>query len=195
MAAKGWTSVVPMNIDNDGPTDLLSYNAVTGQAVFSVGLGTAGDQKVVRDVTAAKGWTSVVPMNIDHDFPGLTDLLSYNAATGQAVYSVGVGTAGDQKVVRDVTAAKGWTSIVPMDLNGVPPSDLLSYNAVTGRAVYSVGTGISGEQEIAKDLVAATGWTSIVPTSTGDSLTGLLSYNSATGRAVFSVATDPVPPR
>ncbi|MFL6446481.1 MAG: hypothetical protein ACJ746_02120 [Bryobacteraceae bacterium] len=136
-------------------------------------------------------------MNIDNDFPGLTDLLSYNAVTGRAAFSVGVGTAGDQQVVRDVTAATGWTSIVPMNLDGFPPTDLLSYNAVTGRAAFSVGVGVAGDQQVVRDVTAATDWTSIVPMNTNESLitlTGLLSYNSATGRAAFSVATDPVPP-
>jgi hypothetical protein len=36
MAAKGWTAVVPMNLNGDGLTDLLSYNATTGRAVYSV---------------------------------------------------------------------------------------------------------------------------------------------------------------
>ena len=71
-----------MNIDNDvnGLTDFVSYNAATGRAAFSIGTGTAGDQKVVRDVVAAQGWTSIVPMNIDNDVNGLTDLLSNPAA-------------------------------------------------------------------------------------------------------------------
>ena len=115
-------------MDNTGPTDLLSYNAATGRAAFSIGTGTAGDQKVVRDVVAAQGWTSIVPMNIDNDVNGLTDFVSYNAATGRAAFSIGIGTAGDQKVVRDVVAAQGWTSIVPMNIDGNGLTDLLSYN-------------------------------------------------------------------
>jgi hypothetical protein len=87
-AAKGWTSVVAMNMNGDGLTDLLSYNASTGKAVFSVGALPPGEQKIVREVDAAKGWTSVVAMNINGD--GLTDLLSYNASTGKAVFSVAV---------------------------------------------------------------------------------------------------------
>ena len=73
-------SRIPGSMDNTGPTDLLSYNAATGRAAFSIGTGTAGDQKVVRDVVAAQGWTSIVPMNIDNDVNGLTDLLSNPAA-------------------------------------------------------------------------------------------------------------------
>jgi hypothetical protein len=48
------------------------------------------------------------------------------------------GQPGDQIVVKDFVGPKGWTSIVPMDLNGDTGTDLLSYNKTTGRTVYSV---------------------------------------------------------
>ena len=41
-------------------------------------------------------------------------------------------------MIREVDAAKGWTSIVPMDMNGDGLTDLLSYDASTGKAVYSI---------------------------------------------------------
>ena len=140
-AAEGWTLIVPMNVDRDfaGLTDFLSYNATTGHAIVSVGVGASGDQKIVKDYMAAKGWTSIVPMNVDCDPEAVTDYLSYNATTGHAIVSVGVGTSGDQKIVKDYTAAKGWTLIVPMNVDGDAVTDLLSYDATTGRAIGSVG--------------------------------------------------------
>jgi hypothetical protein len=50
------------------------------------------------------------------------------------------GEVGEQQIVKDVTAAKGWTAVVPMAPNGDGLTDLLSYNATTGRAIYSVAT-------------------------------------------------------
>ncbi|HEY0513718.1 MAG TPA: hypothetical protein VGH73_17550 [Thermoanaerobaculia bacterium] len=44
---------------------------------------------------------------------------------------------GDQIIVKDLVAAKGWTAIVPLKLNGDSLTDMLSYNATTGRAIYS----------------------------------------------------------
>jgi hypothetical protein len=87
-AAKGWTSIVPMNINNTGLTDLLSYNANTGLAVYSSATGVPGEQQVVKEFTAAKGWTLIVPMYMNSSVCRLTDLLSYNATTGLAVYSM-----------------------------------------------------------------------------------------------------------
>ena len=75
-----------MNINNDGLTDLLTYNNTTGLAVYSVA-NPNGGQNIVKQVSASPGWTSLVPLAINND--DLTDLLSYNAATGRAVYSVG----------------------------------------------------------------------------------------------------------
>ena len=187
-AANGWTSIVPMNVDNNGLTDLLSYNATTGRAIVSIGIGDSGGQKIVKDYTAAKGWTSIVPMNVDGN--GLTDLLSYNATTGRAIVSIGIGGSGDQKIVKDYTAAKGWTSIVPMNVDGNATTDLLSYNATTGQAIVSIGIGSSGYQKLVKDYTAAKGWTLIVPMNVDRDfagLTDLLSYSAATGQAIVSI--------
>jgi uncharacterized membrane protein YciS (DUF1049 family) len=191
MAAPGWTHVVPLNVDGAGPTDMLSYNATSGRAIVSVGTGTDGEQRIVRDYAAAPGWTHVVPMNVDRDFSGLTDLLSYNAATGRAIVSIAVGAAGEQKIVKDYVAAKGWTAIVPLNIDcDSGRTDLLSYNAATGRAIASVGADPYGEQKIVKDYMAAPGWTSLVPINVDghDAATDFLSYASGTGRAIVSVA-------
>src|SRR5262245_54528665 len=51
-----------------------------------------GDQRIVRDYTAARGWSLIVPINVDGN--ALTDSLSYNATTGRAIVSVGIGTSG-----------------------------------------------------------------------------------------------------
>ena len=230
-----------MNLNGDGRTDLLWYNAKTGRAVYSIAAEIPGAQVVVRDLSVAKGWTSLVPMNLNGD--GLSDLLSYNKNTGRAVYSIGANPPGSQVIVRDLNASPGWTSVVPMLINGgdvtdllsynasdrpgglldhhrcsglsisfsgtcLPPqgwtsvvpmklnagteTDLLSYNATTGRAVYSIGANPLGTQKIVRDLIASKGWTSVVPMRlNGDGLTDLLSYNKNTGRAVYSVTAEP----
>ena len=36
IASSGWTAVVPMRLNDDSLTDLLSYNATTGRAVYSI---------------------------------------------------------------------------------------------------------------------------------------------------------------
>lgn len=191
IASKGWTSVVPMNLNGDRLTDLLSYNATTGRAVYSVGANPPGSQVIVRDLIASKGWTSVVPVHLNGDF--LTDLISYNAKTGRAVYSVGANPPGSQVIVRDLFAAKGWTSIVPVQrMNGDFLTDLLWYNRNTGRAVYATSANQPGFQVIARDRIAPKGWTSIIPMDlNGYDLTDLLSYNAKTGRAVYSLGASP----
>jgi hypothetical protein len=180
-----------MNIHGEGGpdvADLLSYNATTGRAFYSIGRAPGVQDIVGGAVHAAPGFTAIVPLNINGD--ALTDLLWYNAATGLAVYTKGAFHLGvyaqDVVAVRD--AAPGWTSIVPMRLDGDSVTDLLSYNAATGLAVYSTGDGIS--QRVARTVQAAPGWTTIVPFDlNGDPLTDLLSYNAATGLAFYSVAT------
>ncbi len=200
-APSGWTSVVPMNMNADGLTDLLTYDIVTGTAVFAVAVpGSPGVRRTVNTVSAAPGWTSVVPMNLDSD--DLTDLLSYNATTGLAIYSTaGHGAEpGVQTIVsiwnqadcRDL-CAQGWTSIVPMNINGDTLTDLLFYNAATGLAIYSVGDSSGGGAAVQRPVAAvaaAPGWTALVPMRmNADTLTDLLSYNAATGLAIYSMAS------
>jgi hypothetical protein len=60
-----------------------------------------------------------------------------SAPTGRAIYSLATSVPGAQQIVLDVTAAKGWTSVVPMNINGNVLTDLLSYNRTTGRVVFS----------------------------------------------------------
>ena len=192
-AAKGWTSIVPMNINNDRLTDLLSYNATTGMAEYSVATGVPGEQQLVKRVSAGTGWTSIVPMNINGDI--LTDLLWYNATSGAAAYSVATGVPGEQRVVKQGGGgAVGWTSIVPMNLDNdiLALTDLLWYNKATGQAVYSIGTQDSNLQKVVKQVNAAIGWTSIVPMNLDNDsydLTDLLCYNAMTGQAVYSIGT------
>src|SRR5664279_2325412 len=69
-------------------------------------------QTIVNTVNAAPGFTSIVPFDLNGD--GLTDLLSYNAATGLGFYSIATGL-GVQKVEGQAAqGATGWTSIVPV---------------------------------------------------------------------------------
>jgi len=187
ISTPGWSSIVPASLNNDGLTDLLAYNATTGRAQYDVNSG-GGGQAILVDVGSAPGWTSIVPMNLNDD--GLTDFLSYNATTGRAVYSISTASTGGsgQAVLIDVRSTRGWTSIIPMDLNDDSLTDLLSYNATTGRAVYSVNTG-GGGQTVLLDVGSTPGWTSIVPMKLNDDgLTDFLRYNAMTGRAVYAVA-------
>ena len=86
--------------------------------------------------------------------------------------------ARTQVIVKDLDAAKGWTAIVPLKLNGDSLTDMLSYNPTRPGDLLG--------------RFAAKGWTAIVPLKlNGNSLTDMLSYNANTGRAIYSVATQP----
>jgi len=194
----GWTSVVPMNMDGDGLTDLLLYNATTGAAIAETATLTPGVWTTRMSIGAAEGWTSIVPMNLNAD--ATTDLLSYNAKLGLSIYSVATGPSnpGAQSIIATLNrgdcptiCAQGWTSIVPMNINNDNLTDLLFYNASTGLAVYTVGDASApfGRQRVVFSTNASPGFTSIVPMNiNSDSLTDLLSYNAATGYSASSVA-------
>ena len=190
--AAGWTSLVAMDMNGDGLSDLLSYNVLTGEAIYEMALlGSPGMRTLANTVSAAKGWTSIVPMNIHGEGgPDIADLLSYNATTGQAYYSLGVSPGVQTIVCEGVLMVPGFTAIIPMNINGDTLTDLLWYNSATGLAVYTVGRYDSNTygQDVVAVRDAAPGWTSIVPMRMNDdSLTDLLSYNAATGLAIYSI--------
>jgi hypothetical protein len=167
----GWTTIVPLDLNGDGLTDLLSYSATTGLATYSIGKSSPSSstdvdypQQVVKSVNAGVGWTSIVPLKTASN-QGYSDLLFYNAASGLTVYTVGTYSPAtgvyDQVTVNAGTARPGWTSIVPMNIDDDLDhyTDLLSYNAATGEAVYSLGPG----QGVVARTAIETGWTAIVP--------------------------------
>ena len=134
----GWTSIVPMNIHGEGGPDvayLLSYNATTGLAFYSIGRAPGIQDIVGAAVHAAPGFTAIVPLNINGD--ALTICSGTTPPRGSAVYTKGAfhQNVYGQDVVAVRDAAPGWTSIVPMRLDGDSVTDLLSYNAATGLAV------------------------------------------------------------
>jgi hypothetical protein len=143
-AARGWTTIVPLHINDDGLTDLVWYNERTGRVVYTIATGAVGpgsvsNQRIVFDVATpeAIGWTSIVMMQLNDD--QFTDILSYNKQTGRAVYSIGTGVPDDpQKIVKDINIDTGWTSIVPMTLpfssGDLRRSGLFFYNEDDGRA-------------------------------------------------------------
>jgi hypothetical protein len=65
-------------------------------------------------------------------------MLAAGAATMICMGTTAHAAAGDQIIVKDLVAAKGWTAVVPLKLNGDGLTDMLSYNKDTGRAIYSV---------------------------------------------------------
>jgi hypothetical protein len=67
--------------------------------------------------------------------------VTFLAAIIASTFGVAQAEPGEQSIVREVAAAQGWTSVVPMELNGDGLTDLLSYNATTGRRyILSVPT-------------------------------------------------------
>ena len=108
-------------------------------------------------------------------------------ATSAGLFGAG---PGDQINVMTVNGAKGWTSVVPMKMNGDYLTDLLWYNVHTGQYAYSVATSNPGEQRVVTQGIGGAGWTSVVPMNiNGDQLTDLLWYNAHTGQFAYSVAT------
>ena len=178
---------MPTNINGDDLTDLLSYNATTGQAVFSVAIDVTGDQTIVKEVNASQGWTSVVPIIINGD--GRTDLLSYNATTGQAVFSVTTDVRGIRRSSKRLMHRKGGRRLCRSTWRPatVEPVCFPTMRRRVRLCFRSLPTS-RGIRRSSKRLTHRKGGRRLCrSTSDGDSVTDLLSYNVTTGRAVYSV--------
>jgi lysophospholipase L1-like esterase len=136
-AKLGWTAIVPLDLNGDVGTDLLSYDAATGQADYSAAStadcagGLFCGQQLVGSANVGPGFTTIVPLNLNGD--GRTDLLWYNTATGQTIYSIAAtpgcapGIYCGQTPVDIQASTPGWNLIVPLRLDGNVLTDLLFY--------------------------------------------------------------------
>jgi hypothetical protein len=66
-----------MDLNGDPLTDLLSYNAATGRAYYSIGVAGPRQQIVGPEAAGAPGWTSIVPMKLTAGSGHGRDLLFY----------------------------------------------------------------------------------------------------------------------
>ena len=186
-----WTHVIPGNFGGSGYSDLLFYDAQTGDASFYLSDGSGGIQSIKEIIGGWKTfWTHIIPGN----FGGgkLTDLLFYDGARGSAVFYVNSGNA-QMKPVQAIGPG-GWNTgishIIPGNFGGGELTDLLFYNPLKGSAAFYVNDG--NAQMRAIRLVDPgkwrTSWTHIIPGNFGGGkLTDLLFYEGSTGSAEFYV--------
>jgi N,N-dimethylformamidase beta subunit-like, C-terminal len=190
----GWTTIVPVNMNGDSTTDYLFYNAVSGRLLIAIGAPGGGISSYPMDSTHSVGWTTIVPANINGD--SVTDYLLYNAVSGRLVMGIGTqsGPVGISSYPLDTTGSLGWTTIVPVNMNGDSTTDYLFYNAVSGRLLIAIGAPGGGISSYPMDSTHSVGWTTIVPANiNGDSVTDYLLYNAVSGRLVMGIGTQSGP--
>src|SRR5687767_3551955 len=84
----------------------------------------------IMQLTASAGCVPAA-MNIGRHIPRRILVKVTFAAIGATVCAAtsANAAAGDQTIVKDLVATKGWTAVIPLNLNGDSLTDMLSYNA------------------------------------------------------------------
>ena len=176
-AATGTCLVVALpnrDLNGDGKTDILWYNASTGttSAWLMNGTSIVGGGVLLTD----PAWKVVGTGDFNGD--GKTDILWYNAGTGttSAWLMNGTSIVGGGDLLTD----PAWKVIGTGDFNGDGKTDILWYNAGTGTtsAWLMNGTSIVGGGVLLTDPA----W-KVVGTGdfNGDGKTDILWYNAGTG--------------
>jgi subtilisin family serine protease len=128
---KNWHSrlsnIIPVNLNNDGITDLLFYSPSTNTGVFWK-VSFNGDISLVNGYTNWRStWTNIIPVNLNND--GITDLLFYSRS-GHIGQFYTVSPSGDITLVKSYTNWRStWTNIIPVNLNNDGITDLLFYSS------------------------------------------------------------------
>ena len=121
----------------DGKSDILWYNATTGQTVGWQMNGTSVSN--YASLMTDLNWKVTATGDFNGD--GKTDLVWYNASTGQTVLWLMNGLIATSTAL--VQTDPNWVVTNTPDLNGDGKSDLLWYNPATGQTVAWLMNGLA----------------------------------------------------
>jgi hypothetical protein len=120
-AVPGW-KVYEADFNNDGYTDFLLYNPVTGAWKKATNRGR-GEYSFFGNYVWSPGWE---PQVADFNGDGNSDVLLYNPSNGRWYVGLANGL-GDFAYVQSGTWSPGW-SVTVASLNGDNRADLFMYN-------------------------------------------------------------------
>jgi hypothetical protein len=155
--SRGWLPVLTADFDYDGETDVLWYNAATGEiSAWYLNGGRIKSYAVVSKISPSSlGWRPVA--TADYDGDGRTDVLWYNATTGElsAWYLAGTRVTGSALVDRVADDPASWVPIGSQDFDSDGQPDLLWSKPSTGEAHVWYLHGIKVESTATLSLTDA----------------------------------------
>jgi hypothetical protein len=153
-------SIVPVDFNLDGHSDILWQNAVTGEWSVSLMNGTTSIGAVSLGVVSTD-WSVAGIGDFNHD--GNPDILARNTATGELSLWLMNGTTLSSIVSLGI-ATTDWSVAGTGDFNGDGQTDILWQNTVTGELSVWLMNGTVRVNNVSLGVISA-GW-SIV--GTGD---------------------------
>ena len=182
-------SIVPVDFDLDGHSDILWQNTATGEWSLWLMNGTSRTSVVSLGVVGTD-WSIAAVGDLNGD--GNPDILAQNAATGERSVWLMNATARASVVSLGVVSLD-WSLAGAGDFNGDGRRDIVWQNKVTGeRSVWLMnGTSQTGAVSLG---VVSTEWSIAgVGDFNGDGRPDLLWENSATGERFVGLMNGAVP--
>ena len=168
-------NTVQQDFNGDRKSDLIWYNALTGQtaAWLMNGLTQSSSATVLTD----PNWKVTNTADLNGD--GKADLLWYNAATGQTAAWIMNGLTQSSGAL--LLTDPNWKVTATGDLNGDGKVDLIWYNAASGQTAAWIMNGLT--QSSGTVLLTDPNW-KVTATGdlNGDGRADLLWYNAANGQ-------------
>ena len=137
LADPAWNVVATGDLNGDGKSDLIWYNAQTGTTYAWLMNGTSISS--YGALLTDPAWSVVATGDLNGD--GKSDLIWYNAQTGTTYVWLMNGTSISSHGA--LLTDPAWNVVATGDLNGDGKSDLIWYNAATGTTYAWLMNGTS----------------------------------------------------
>jgi hypothetical protein len=138
------TDITAGDFNHDGYTDIAGFDATTGawHMLFGSAQGLTKDQ-VVAQWNPTQNWQDLTTGAFYHD--GNTDILGYNATTGDWHTLSFNGSSFQDRVIGNWSPAENWQIAGVGDFWGIGQGMILGFDPATGewRGTWAVGSGTS----------------------------------------------------
>ena len=183
-----WSNIIPVNLNDDGITDLLFYSPTehTGEFYTVTSSGTLNLVKTHKDFPTLL--RKIVPINLNND-DSVTDILT------DYQVSVALKSVNSSGIIKTVKAfGLSAPIIVPVSLNHDKVTDLLYYDPGLHKGLFYTLT-TNGTTGGSFNLIAShsdwrSSWSDIIPINlNNDDITDLLFYSPSEGTGEFYTVT------
>jgi hypothetical protein len=173
---KTWTLIVPGNFGGTSATDLLFYDATTGEGEFYTTDGSGNIALLKKHTGWRQSWKLIVPGNFGGN--SATDLLFYDPTTGEGEFYATDGSGNIALLKKHTGWRQSWKLIVPGNFGGNSATDLLFYDPTTGQGEFYATDGSGGVSLLKQYAGWRQTWTLITPGNFGGNrFTDLLFYD------------------
>jgi FG-GAP-like repeat len=159
--SSGWKVVSTGDMDGDGRTDIVWYNAGLGQLSFWLMNGVNVRTTRQPTTTASSGWLPFGTGDFNKD--GAADVIWFNASLRQvSVWYLDQNSTLISAPMVTIQPPAGWTPKTAIDVNHDGRSDVVWFNDMTRAVSVWLFNGVTVSSTVTFDIRPPEGW-NIVP--------------------------------